>query len=145
MWSAKSGFPTEQIEKKRLDPTDGQNFRETYDFSRLWRIKEPQGRADRHAEKLDSRKKRRLRDPLDISEQVLVRAERIMKKDAPGRLYKSTTENCPHFNRNRIFTINKRVSAGNNTYYYWLKEDGQEVKNQLLREELFALNDQFAE
>ena len=143
--SAKYGFSPEQIEKKSLDLIEGQNFRETYDFSRLWRIKEAQGRADRYAKNLDSRKKRRLRDPLDIGEQVLVLAERLKKKDAPGRLYKSTKENRPYFNRNRIFTINKRVSAGNNTYYYWLKEDGQEVKNQLLREELFALNDQFAE
>ena len=122
-----------------------QNFRETYDFSRLWRIKEAQGRADKYAKKLDSRKKRRLRNPLDIGEQALVLAERLKKKDAPGRLYKITTENRPYFNRHRIFTINKRVSAGNNTYYYWLKEDGQEVKNRFLREELFALNDQFAE
>ena len=143
--SAKYGFSPEQIEKKSLDPTEGQNFRETYDFSRLWRIKEAQGRADRYAKKLDSRKKRRLRDPLDISEQALVLAERLKKKDAPGRLYKITTENGPYFNWNRIFTIRKRVSVGNNTYYYWLKEDGQEVKNRFLREELFALNDQFAE
>ena len=30
-----------------------------------------------------------------------------------------------------------------NTYYYWLKENDQEVKNRFLREELFALNGQF--
>ena len=140
--SAKYGFSPEQIEKKSLDPIKGQNFSATYDFSRLWRIKEAQGRTDRYryAKKLDSRKKRRLRDPLDIGEQVLVLAERLKKKDAPGRLYKSTTENHPYFNRNRICTTNKRVLAGNNTCYYWLKEDGQEVKNQFSREELFALN-----
>ena len=48
-----------------------------YDFSRLWRRKEAQGKVDRYAKKLDSRKKRRLRDPLDIGEQVLVLAERL--------------------------------------------------------------------
>ena len=89
--------------------------------------------------------KRRLRNPLDIGEQVLVLAERPKKKDAPGRLYKSTTENRLYFNRITIFTINKHVSTGDNTYYDWLKEDGQEVKNRFLREELFALNDQFVE
>ena len=67
-WSAKYGFSPEQTEKKSLDPIEGQNFRKTYDFSRLWRIKEAQDRADRYAKKLDSRKKRRLRDPLDIGE-----------------------------------------------------------------------------
>ena len=36
-----------------------------------------------YAKKLDSRGKRRLRDPLDIGEQVLVLTERLKKKDAP--------------------------------------------------------------
>ena len=60
-----------------------------------------------------------------------------------GWFYKSTTENRPFFNRSRIVTINKLVLTGDNTYYRWLKENGQEVKNRFLREELFALNDQF--
>ena len=88
-------------------------------------------------------KKRKLRDPLDIGEKVLVLAERLRKKDALGRLYKSTTENRPYFNRNRIFTINKRVQRSDKTYYYCLNENNQKVKNQFLREELFALNGQF--
>ena len=94
-------------------------------------------------QKILTRKKRRLCDHLDIDEKVLLLAETLKKKDAPGRLYKSTTENRPYFNRNRIFTINKRVLMGGNTYYYGLKENGQEVKNQFLREEIFALNGQF--
>ena len=32
---------------------------------------------------------------------------------------------------------------GGNTYYYGLKENSQDVKNQFLREEIFALNGQF--
>ena len=88
-------------------------------------------------------KKRKLRDPLDIGEKVLVLADRLRKKDALGRLYKSTTENRPYFNRNRIFTINKRVQRSDKTYYYCLNENDQKVKNQFLREELFALNGQF--
>ena len=32
---------------------------------------------------------------------------------------------------------------GDDTYYYWLKENKQEVKNRFFKEELFALNDQF--
>ena len=40
-------------------------------------------------------KKRRLRNPLDIGEKVLVLAGRLKKKDAPGRLCKSTGENRP--------------------------------------------------
>ena len=74
---------------------------------------------------------------------VLGLAERLRKKNAPGKLYKSTTENRLCFNRNRIFTINKLVRVGGNTYHYWLKGNGQEIKNRFLREQLFALNDQF--
>ena len=123
----------EQIEEKSLDPKESQKFRETYDISRFWRIREAQGRSERYAKNLDARKKRK-RDPLNIGEKVLVLVERLRKKDAPGRLYKSTTENRPYFNRNRIFTINKRVQASDKTYYYWLNEKGQKVKNQFLRE-----------
>ena len=118
-------------------------IKETCDFSRFWRIKEAQSRSERYAKNIDTRKKRRLCDHLDIDEKVLLLAETLKKKDAPGRLYKSTTENRPYFNRNRIFTINKRVLMGGNTYYYGLKENGQEVKNQFSREEIFALNGQF--
>ena len=42
--SAKYGFSPEKIKEKSLDPERGQQFKETYDFSRLWRIKEGQGR-----------------------------------------------------------------------------------------------------
>ena len=126
--SVKHSFSPEQIEEKCLDPEKGQKFRETYDFSKLCRIKEAQGRSERCAKNLDARKKRRLRDPLDIGEKVLVSSERLKKKDAPGRVYKSTTENRTFFNRSRIFTINKRVLTGVNTYYYWLKESAKKLK-----------------
>ena len=39
--------------------------------------------------------------------------------------------------------MKKQVRVGDDTYYYWLKQNGQEIKNRFLREELFALNDQF--
>ena len=95
----------------------------------MWRVKEVQDRPVRYAENLDAQKKRRLRDPLDVGEKLLLLAERLKKKGAPGRLYKCATENRPFLNRNRSFIINKRVPTDNNTYYYWLKENGQEVKN----------------
>ena len=55
--SAKYGFSPKQIEEKSLDPKDGQKCRETYDFSRLWRIKEAQGKSERYAKNVDARKK----------------------------------------------------------------------------------------
>ena len=78
-----------------------------------------------------------------LDEKVLVLAERLKKKDAPGKIFKSTTDNIPYFNRNRIFTIYKRVKLNNGSYLYWIKEDGQKVKGRFLRQELFALNNQF--
>ena len=81
-----------------------------YDLYRLVRVKEDKDRFVRYKErKVDSRKWK-LRYPLDIGEKVLVFAERL-KKDAPGNLYKRTTEN-------RVFTINKRVSVDNEDNCY---------------------------
>ena len=70
-------------------------------------------------------------------------AERLRKKDAPGTLYKSSTKNMPDLNRNRIFTIYKRVKLENGTFLYWFKEYGQKVKGRFIRQELFALNNKF--
>ena len=43
----------------------------------------------------DKRKKNKLREPLNIGENVLVFAERLKKKYALGSLFKSTTQNKP--------------------------------------------------
>lgn len=83
--------------------------------------------------------KKRLRDPLEFGEKVLVLAERLFKKDAPGRLYESITENKTFFNRDRVFTIRDRSRLKNNTYLYRLKEDSQRIKNRFLRQEICAL------
>ena len=45
------------------------------------------------------------------------------KKDKPGGLYKSSTENMLFFNRNRTFTIYKRAKLENQTFLYWFEED----------------------
>ena len=58
-------------------------------------------RDNKYDQKID-RRKRILRSPLNLDKKVLVLAERLTKKDAPGNLYKASTENTPFFNRNRI-------------------------------------------
>ena len=73
----------------------------------------------------------------------MVLAERLKKKDAPGNLYKASTDNIPFFNRNQIFTIYKRVKLNNGTYLYWVKENSKKINGRFLRQELFALNNQF--
>ena len=79
------------------------------------KVKEDRDRGRSFGSKIDRRKKR-LRDPLEIGEKVLVMAKRLRKKDARRRLYKSTAENKTFFNRDRIFKISKRSKLNNNTY-----------------------------
>ena len=69
-------------------------------------------------------------------------AERLKKKDAPGNLYKASTDNMPFFNRDRIFTIYKRAKLNNGTYLYWVEEDGKKINGRFLRQELFPLKNQ---
>ena len=80
--------------------------------------------------KLDKRK-RKLRSPLNLDEKVLVLAERLKKKNAPGNLYKASTDNIPFFNRDRIFTIYKRAKLENGIYLYWLEEEGEKLLEDL--------------
>ena len=84
---------------------------------------------------------------MTVGEKVLVLAERLRKKDATGNLYKSTTENMPFFNRNEVFIVKKFVRT-DDTYYYWISKttDGDKlIDNRFLRQELFALKNQFDE
>ena len=74
---------------------------------------------------------------------MLVLAERIKKKDAPGVLFKRTTENIPFFNKKEIFKITKRVLV-NKVYNYWIKkENNQNINSRFIREELFAVKNNF--
>ena len=140
--SAKYGIAPENIEEKSLDPKDGKYFQEVYDFMRLKKIQNNEMRVDKYNQRIDRRKKT-LRSPLNIGEKVLVLAERLKKEDAPGKFFKSSTDNIPFFNINRIFTIYKKVKLNNNSYLYCLEENEHEVKVRFLRQELFVLNNQF--
>ena len=79
-----------------------------------------------------------MRSPLNLSEKVFVLAQRLKKKDAPGKLFKPLTKNMPFFNRNWIFTIRKRAKLNNDSYLYWLEEDGKKIKGRFLKQKLFA-------
>ena len=119
--SAKYGYSPEQIEEQALDPNTGKYFQEVYDFHRLIKVKENRDWTEKFDAKIDRRKKR-LRDSLEVGEKALVLAERLSKKDAPERLYKSTTKNKSFFNKDRTFTISERSKLNNNAYFYWLKK-----------------------
>ena len=140
--STKYELAPETIEKRSLNPNDRKYFQEISDSMRLKKIGNNQTRNERHNEKNDIRK-RKLRSPLNLDKKVLVLAKRLRKKDAPGNLYKASTDNIPFFNRNRIFTIYKRAKLNNGIYLYWVEEDGKKIDGRFFREELFALNNQF--
>ena len=143
--SAKYGIAPENIEEKSWDPKDGKYFQEVYNFMRLKNIQNNEMRVDKYNQRIDRRKKT-LRSPLNVGEKVLVLAKSLKKKDVPVIFFKSSTGNIPFFNRNRIFTIYKKVTIiilNNNYYLYWLEENEREVKDRFLRQELLALNNQF--
>ena len=139
---AKYNLDPETIEKKSLNPNDGKYFQEIHDFARLRKIENNQIRNDKYDQKI-VRRKRTLRSPLNLEKKVLVLAKRLKKKDAPGNLYKASTENMPFFSRNRIFTIHKRAKVNNGTYLYWVEEDSKKINGRFLIQELFAINKQF--
>ena len=93
----------------------------------------------------DEKNPRKLREPLNIGEKVLVLAERLKKKDALGKLYKTSTQNKTFFNKDNIFIIRKRVQTTSNDWYYWLLEENSENINKFryLRQEVFAFEGQW--
>ena len=139
--SIKYDLEPEIIEKRSLADDD---FREKYDFYRLKQVTKGFKRYKKHDMNVDFRKKKKLREPLAVGERVLILASRLKKKDAPGVLYKSTTENKPFFSRKQVYVIQKVVKVAN-SYMYWISQEGQDqvIPNRFFRQELFALNNQF--
>ena len=132
----------ETIEKRSLNPNNSKYFQEIYDFMRIRKTENNQMRNDKYDQKND-RRKRTLRSLLNLDEKAFVLAERLKKKDAPGNLYKVSTDNMSFFNRDRIFTIYQRAKLNNGTYLYWVEEDGKKINGRFLKQELFAMNKQF--
>ena len=64
-------------------------------------------------------KGRKLRENLNIGEKVLVLAERIKKKSAPGKFYKQSVQNIAYFNKEKTFSIRKKQKT-HQIDYYWL-------------------------
>ena len=139
--TAKYQIEPEEVEKRALLDDA---FREKYDFYRLEKIGTHASRQDRYNLKKDILNPRKLREPWEIGEKVLVLAERLKKKDAPGRLYKSTTQNKSYFSK-EIFIVKKRVKTTSDDYYYWVAKENSEVVNKyrFIRQELYALDKQW--
>ena len=79
-----------------------------------------------------------------IGGKVLVLAERIKKKAAPGRLYKQSVQNISYFNKEKTFMIRKKQSIDDITFY-WLTDvqTNQKISKRFQRTELFAIRGNF--
>ena len=131
------------IEKKSLENED---FREIYVFHRMVKVSKSAERYSQNDERLDKKSRKKLRSPLTVGEKTLVLVERLRKKDAPGNLCKNITKNTLFFNRNKLCIVRKVVLI-DNTYYYWISKTGDSkiISNKFLRQELFAIKNQFDE
>ena len=139
--SQKYGVPPKTVEKKPLEDV---KFQEVYDFHRVVRVSRDAERYKCNDIRFDKNTRKKLRSPLTVGEKVLVLAQRLRKKDAPGNLYKSTTENISFFNREEIFIVRKILSK-EDSYNYWISKmaDGEIINKRFLQQELFALKNQF--
>ena len=86
-----------------------------------------------------------MRSPLQIGKKVFLLSERLKKKDAPGKIYTSSTENKTFFNRHRIFIIVNRSKKNDQGFIYWIKESDKKINGRFLRQELYALSNQRVE
>ena len=55
------------------------------------------------------------------------------------------TKNMQFLNRNELFIVRKVVLLVDNSYYYWISKTGDSklINNKFLRQELFAIKNQF--
>ena len=140
--TTKYGVSPENVENKTIN---SEFDREMYDFLRLKKVDHNNFRNNKYNARKDRRQKK-LRNPLYLDGKVLVLAERLMKKDAPSKFFKSSADNIPFYNREKIFTIYKRAKPNNNNYLYWLEDENKnKIEGRFLRQELFALKNQFEE
>ena len=84
----------------------------------------------------------KLRENLKIGEKVYMLAERIKKKSAPGKFCKQSVQNISYFNKDTVFTIRKKQTIDNITYY-WVKSTIANLPKHFSRSELFALRSNF--
>ena len=140
--SQKYGYAPNMVEEKAVE---NKRFIDIYDFDRLVKVKQHAERYERADVEKDKKLRRKLRASLKFGEKVLALAECLKKKDTPDNLYNSTKENISFFNCEQVFVVRNVVKVSNTiNYHYWIsKEEDKVIDKLFLRQELFALNDQF--
>ena len=114
-------------------------------MNRIEKTKLLHDRLDKYDKKKCLIKIRKLRESLNIGEKVLVLAERIKKKSAPGKFCKQSVQNIAYFNKEKIFSIRKKQNI-DKIDYYWLidLQTNRNVKKGFQRTELFAIKSNFS-
>ena len=140
--TAKYGVDPDKIEKRSLE---SDWFREWFDIRRLSRISKAQPRYERYQKKKYLRKKKNLRVPLEIGEDVFLLSSRIKKKSDPGKFYKSLVDNKSFFDKNAIFTITNKQNIDNKTFYWIMnKKSNKKVLFRVIQEKVYSLTGNFS-
>ena len=93
-------------------------------------------RLNRYYREKYANKKRNLHENLDIGQKILVLAERIKKKSAPGKFYKQTVRKISYFSKKEIFTIrNKKLIKT----YRWVKNSKNNIYSKDFKNTIFLL------
>ena len=138
--SEKYGLTPEEIEKKSIS---NERFRTIFNMHPIERTELIHDRLTRYDKKKYDRTKKKLRENLNINEKVLVLAERIRKKSAPGKSSKQSVQNISYFNKEKVFFIRKKQKI-DKISYYWLKDSqNKKLTKRFQRTELFAVNNNF--
>ena len=104
--SQKYGYAPNAIEEKAVE---NKRFREIHGFYRFIKVKQHAEGHEHTDVETDTKLRRKLRKPLKIGEKVLALAEHLNKKNAPGNLYNSMTQNISFVNREQVFVVRKIV------------------------------------
>ena len=115
--SEKYELSPEEIEKKTLSSG---RFRTVFNMHRIDKTNLLHERLDKYDKKKYSAKRRKLKENLSTGEKVLVLAERIKRKPAPGKFYKQSVQKITYFNKEKTFSIIKNQNI-DKIDYYWVK------------------------
>ena len=139
--SAKDGLLPKDIEKQF---PSREKFRLGFKFDQINAVSKMHKVLDKYNKKLYFRKKKKLRTDLAIGENLLLLAERIKKKSAPGKFYKSSVQNISFFNKEKLFVISNKNTIDNKTFY-WLADvkNGKTLKGKFQRQEILTIENNF--
>ena len=102
--SVKYGISPENIESKSLS---SERIRTLFNMHRIEKTSKLNDRLDKYDKKVYQRKRKKLREQLNVGERVYILAERIKKKSAPEKFYKQSVQNISYFNKETTYIIRK--------------------------------------